>query len=64
MASNAVEVLDGGSDSIVVTSGANEYRVRLVDGSWRCTCPWWGKHRGDRGPCKHILATIIASTQD
>jgi hypothetical protein len=64
VASNAVEVLDGWSDSIVVTSGANEYRVRLVDGSWRCTCPWWGKHRGDRGPCKHILATIIASTQD
>ena len=63
VASNAVEVLDGGSSSVVV-SGANEYRVRLVDGAWRCTCPWWGKHHDDRGPCKHILATIIASTRD
>ena len=37
-------------------------KVRLVDGTWRCTCPWWGKHGDDRGPCKHILATVIAST--
>jgi SWIM zinc finger len=25
-----------------------------------CTCPWWGKHRGTRGPCKHVLAARIA----
>jgi hypothetical protein len=24
-----------------------------------CTCPWWGKHRGTRGPCKHVLAARI-----
>lgn len=22
----------------------------------RCTCTWFAKHEGDRGPCKHILA--------
>ncbi|MFA3875795.1 SWIM zinc finger family protein [Streptomyces sp. MMCC 100] len=29
-----------------------------VDGTGRasCTCPWWGRHRGGRGPCKHVLA--------
>ena len=21
-----------------------------------CTCPWWGRHQGTRGPCKHVLA--------
>ena len=24
-----------------------------------CTCPWWGKHQGTRGPCKHVLAAHI-----
>jgi len=26
-----------------------------------CTCPWWGKHQGTRGPCKHVLAARIAA---
>jgi hypothetical protein len=37
----------------VVRSGAETYHVR--DGK-SCTCPWWAKHRGERGPCKHALA--------
>jgi hypothetical protein len=35
-----------------------EHRVRLsasADGA-RCTCPWFSKYQGTRGPCKHILA--------
>ncbi|WP_433219839.1 SWIM zinc finger family protein [Dactylosporangium sp. CS-047395] len=44
-----------------VRSGAETYRVRrLADGTLTCTCPWWGKHRGNRGPCKHALAVSIA----
>jgi hypothetical protein len=27
-----------------------------------CTCPWWGRHQGTRGPCKHVLAARIAAT--
>jgi uncharacterized Zn finger protein len=27
-----------------------------------CTCPWWGKHQGTRGPCKHVLAARIAAS--
>ena len=61
VASAAVVLTDDGC-AAAVTSGSNEYRVRLVDGTWRCTCPWWGKHGDDRGPCKHILAAVIAST--
>jgi hypothetical protein len=63
VASEAVMQTDDGL-AAAVASGSNEYRVRLVDGAWRCTCPWWAKHGDDRGPCKHILATVIASTRD
>ncbi|WP_326554054.1 SWIM zinc finger family protein [Micromonospora sp. NBC_01813] len=38
------------------------YRVRrLADGSRACTCPWWARHRGGRGPCKHVLATTMVA---
>ena len=42
--------LDG--DSAYVRSGEIEYLVR----GERCTCPWFARHRGERGPCKHVLA--------
>jgi hypothetical protein len=47
------------ADGAIVRSGDAEHRVLLgtID---RCTCPWWGKHRGSRGPCKHVLAARIA----
>jgi hypothetical protein len=44
-----------------VRSGAEVYRVRHVDGHSTCTCPWWGKYQGERGPCKHALAVDIAT---
>jgi hypothetical protein len=37
-----------------------EHRVREDGGQMRCTCPWFSKHQGKRGPCKHILAVQIA----
>lgn len=33
--------------------------VRLHDDGDRCTCPWFSKYQGLRGPCKHILAAQI-----
>jgi SWIM zinc finger len=39
-------------DAAYVRSGEIEYLVR----GERCTCPWFAKHRGERGPCKHVLA--------
>ncbi len=33
-----------------------EYHVR----GERCTCPWFARHGGERGPCKHVLATELA----
>lgn len=47
-------------DHIAVTSGDTVYRVRVTDGTPAgCTCRWWGRHRGSRGPCKHQLAVLI-----
>lgn len=33
-----------------------EHRVRITPEGARCTCPWFSKHQGERGPCKHVLA--------
>lgn len=51
--------LDGGVAH--VRSGDVEYVVREVDGGRRCTCPWYAKHQGGRGPCKHVLAVELAA---
>jgi hypothetical protein len=38
-----------------------EHHVRLTPEGARCTCPWFARHPGDRGPCKHILAVQIVT---
>jgi len=43
------------NEFVVAGSGA-EHRVRLSDECSRCTCVWYAKHLGQRGPCKHVLA--------
>ncbi|MER5334620.1 SWIM zinc finger family protein [Micromonospora sp. NPDC002717] len=49
--------------SATIRSGDQVYRVRrLPDGGFTCTCPWWAKHRGQRGPCRHALATRMLTT--
>ncbi|MGW5363340.1 SWIM zinc finger family protein [Actinopolymorpha pittospori] len=35
------------------------HRVRLDRTPPTCTCRWWGKHQGQRGPCKHVLAAEL-----
>lgn len=47
-------------DLALVRGDAATYQVRLVGGAPAgCTCAWWGKHRGDRGPCRHQLAVTL-----
>lgn len=50
--------LDG--DSAYVRSGESEHVVRRTPDGDRCTCPWFAKHQGSRGPCKHVLAADLA----
>ncbi len=38
--------------------------VRLRLDSDRCTCPWFSKYEGQRGPCKHILAARMLADGD
>jgi hypothetical protein len=51
--------LDGDVATVTVTDHVQ--RVRLAaDGQAWCTCDWWARHRGTRGPCKHVLAARLA----
>jgi SWIM zinc finger len=45
-----------GANGALVRGRDTEHRVRFATPYDICTCPWWGKHRGTRGPCKHVLA--------
>lgn len=46
-------------DITLVRSGDAEHLVRRKDGGLRCSCPWYGKHKASRGPCKHVLAAEL-----
>jgi SWIM zinc finger len=51
------------ADGANVQSGDAEYRVRFEDGVARCTCAWFARHRGERGPCKHVLAVELVRSR-
>lgn len=53
---NAIR-LDG--ETAYVRSGDSEQVVRRTTNGDRCTCPWFAKHKGSRGPCKHVLAVEL-----
>ena len=42
-------------DVLVAGTGV-EHAVRIRNDQDKCTCPWFSKYQGQRGPCKHILA--------
>ncbi len=50
---------DGGG-TILVAGSDVEHRVRLGDDRPSCTCTWFAKYQGKRGPCRHVLAAEIA----
>lgn len=49
--------LDG--DAAYIRSGESTHVVRRTADGDRCTCPWFAKHKGSRGPCKHVLAASL-----
>ncbi len=53
----AVRLADGVA---YVRSGDAEHVVRSTPTGHRCSCPWFGKHQDNRGPCKHVLAVELA----
>jgi hypothetical protein len=46
--------------SALVTSEGCDYRVSGEGRERRCTCQWMATHGTSRGPCKHVLATLLA----
>jgi len=60
---NAVAIINKQPLEATVQSADIQHRVREVDGELRCTCPWYAKHQGLRGPCKHVLA-VEAMTEN
>jgi hypothetical protein len=56
----SVQLDNGGAR---VRSGDLEHQVTFAPEHDRCTCPWWGKYSGTRGPCKHVLAARLAAGQ-
>ncbi len=54
----AVTVVDDRRADVV--SGERTYRVRVRDDDTiACPCRWWTTHRGERGPCKHVVAVTL-----
>lgn len=50
-----------GTEEAVVSSNGTEHRTRQGANGWRCTCQWFGKTAGEQGPCKHVLAAMMAT---
>ncbi|MEU7424675.1 SWIM zinc finger family protein [Streptomyces sp. NPDC040750] len=50
--------LDGALATVTARDG-HLHRVREEAGVLTCSCLWWAKYRGGRGPCKHALAVRL-----
>ncbi len=57
-------LVDGGKvrrdgQRLLVAGTRGDHLVRLGPDGETCTCEWYVKHRGDRGPCAHVLAARL-----
>jgi hypothetical protein len=56
LAAGAVSITAQSPFAASVHSGDVDRQVRELGGELQCTCPWFARHGGERGPCKHVLA--------
>ena len=54
------DAVSGDTPTWQVRGDQATYEVILAD-RHHCTCPWEQEHAGTRGPCKHILAVLVAT---
>ncbi len=47
-----------------VKGSTGDYYVQINADGERCTCDWFAKNQGNRGPCSHILAAELAIQED
>lgn len=52
------------SADVVVEGTGVMHTVRLRPEEDKCTCTWFSKYQGQRGPCKHILAARMLIEND
>lgn len=67
VADGAVRITGDPANNVLtaeVDSGDLTYFVRLTSTGDTCTCPWFSRHQGDRGPCKHVLAARILTHRE
>jgi SWIM zinc finger len=55
---------DGERVEAMVPGTDVEHRIMLSGDTASCTCPWYAKHQGERGPCKHVLAVQIVVDEE
>jgi hypothetical protein len=58
LAENKVVIIANiGNRTEAKVTGTGVEHIVILDGEKeRCTCTWFSKHQGERGPCKHVLA--------
>lgn len=71
---NARKLVDAGSVQLLSHDGdkliyqipgtGTHHRVQLTGSQDSCTCPWFSKYQGERGPCKHILAAQLVAEDE
>jgi hypothetical protein len=61
LAEGAVTI-DGARAS--VRSGAVTHRVKADSEAFHCTCRWHARTGGESGPCKHVLAAMLAMDEN
>lgn len=61
VANSGVKIVrhEGESWDLEVAGSDVEHFVRLRPDGDRCTCPWFSRNQGQRGPCKHVLAARL-----
>jgi hypothetical protein len=63
VAEGAVHLLDAQDPRrATVRSGTRDYDVVATLETWTCTCEWVTENGMSRGPCKHVLAVLLADT--
>lgn len=63
---DAVKIMkaQGAGDNVInarVRGDSGEHLVRIWDDAFQCSCDWFVKYSGQRGPCSHVLAAELAS---
>ncbi|MEL6650444.1 MAG: SWIM zinc finger family protein, partial [Bacteroidota bacterium] len=58
LAEGKVQIVARSADKIEArVAGSGVQHTVIIEGDRaRCTCTWFSRHQGERGPCKHILA--------